>query len=371
MRIEDAKLVNLSRRSVKLRRIALAIIVALIIMQLAGCGDKEPRRYSTSFLGAFDTAITLIGYSDSQRDFDKYAELAEDRFLELHQIFDRYNAYEGVNNIYTLNHSGSERPVKVSADLIDMLEQSVIWQKESAGAVNIALGSVLEIWHDYRAEALADPSSARIPDREVLEAAAEHTSIDDLIIDKDAGTVYLADPDLKLDLGAVAKGYATEIVTRELREAGWDSFIISSGGNVRTTAAPPVGERKTWNIGIQDPEAALEGLDDELLFTLQLIEKSVVTSGDYQRYYLYEGRRYHHIVDPSTLEPASTFSSVTVVTEDSGLADFLSTTLFILPYEEGKAYIRQLGNVEAAWVFTDGTIEMTDGLRDMIIDKEG
>lgn len=350
--------------------ISLPLILAIVIMQLSACGKAEPRRYSTSFLGAFDTAITLIGYSSSQREFDKYAAQAEKRFIELHQYYDRYNAYEGINNVYTLNQIGQQAPVEVSTELINMLEQAVEWQKNSSGAVNIALGSVLEIWHDYRAEALADPTAARIPDRSELEAAAEHTSIDDLVIDKDAGTVFLADPAMKLDLGAVAKGYATEIVTRELLDAGWDSFIISSGGNVRTTSAPPVGERRAWNIGVQDPEAALEGRDDELLFTLQLVNKSVVTSGDYQRYYLYEGRRYHHIVDPSTLEPASTFASVTVVTEDSGLADFLSTTLFILPYEEGRALISGLGDVDAAWVFLDGSIEMTDGLRDMIIDKE-
>ena len=364
------KQVRISYKPVIRNTLLLILVLSTIITQLSACGKAEPRRYSTSFLGAFDTAITLIGYSSSQREFDKYAEQAEKRFIELHQYYDRYNAYDGVNNVYTLNKIGYQAPVKVSPELIEMLEQSIEWQSDYSGAVNIALGSVLEIWHDYRAEALTDPASARIPDRSELEAAAEHTSIDDLVIDKDAGTVFLADPAMKLDLGAVAKGFATEIVMRELLDAGWDSFIISSGGNVRTTSAPPVGERRAWNIGVQDPEAALEGLDDELLFTLQLVNKSVVTSGDYQRYYLYEGRRYHHIVDPSTLEPASTFASVTVVTEDSGLADFLSTTLFILPYEEGRALISRLGDVDAAWVFIDGTIEMSDGLRDMIIDKE-
>lgn len=349
----------------------ISVLVAIFIpMMMFGCGKADPRRYSTTFLGAFDTAITLIGYSSSQREFDKYAKQAENRFLELHQYYDRYNEYQGVNNIYNINHIGYQAPVKVAPELIDLLVWSVDLQTRYPGAVNIGLGSVLEIWHDFRTEALEDPTSAKIPARSALEEAARHTSIDDLIIDEQAGTVFIADPEMKLDLGAVAKGYATEIVTKELQEAGWDSFIISSGGNVRTTSAPPIGERRAWNIGIQDPEAALDGKDDELLFTLQLVNKSVVTSGDYQRYYLYEGRRYHHIVDPSTLEPASTFASVTIVTEDSGLADFLSTTLFILPYEEGSALIGKLDDVEAAWVFVDGTIKISDGLQGMIIDKK-
>jgi thiamine biosynthesis lipoprotein len=349
-------------------RLIIILITIAIFATFPGCAASEPKRYSRSFLGAFDTAITLIGYSNSQKTFDKYADQAQERFLELHQIFDRYNAYEGVNNIYTINHEGYNQPVKVAPELISMLEHAIKWQEAYPGAVNIALGSVLEIWHDVRAEALADPVNAELPDRQTLEEANLHTSIDNLVIDETTNTVMLTDPELKIDLGAVAKGYATELVTQELIASGWDSFIISSGGNVRTTSGPSAGGRDTWNIGIQDPEAALSGDEDKLLMTLMLTNQSVVTSGDYQRYYIYGGRRYHHIVDPQTLEPSQEHTSVTVVTEDSGLADFLSTTLFILPYEQGLDYIEKIDGAEAVWVLNDGTVKMTAGLHLLIQD---
>jgi thiamine biosynthesis lipoprotein len=230
------------------------------------------------------------------------------------------------------------------------------------------MGSVLELWHDTRTLALGDPSAASLPDPAELEEAALHTDINDLMVNQDDMTVFIRDPRLQLDLGAIAKGYATELVTRELLAAGWSTFVISSGGNVRTAEAPPLEDRPYWRIGIQDPLKALQGDDEALVYTVRVNNQSVVTSGDYQRYYTYEGKRYHHIIDPGTLMPADEFSSVTVVTPDSGMADFYSTEFFILPYEKGREYADSLDNVEVMWIFKDGKIEMTDGMK-MIADK--
>ena len=172
-------------------------------------------------------------------------------------------------------------------------------------------------------------------------------------------TVYFVDPDMKLDVGAVAKGYATEIVARTLLSGDMNSFIISAGGNVRL-GNPPLDGRKGWGVGIQDPDGAVFGLSD-IVETLFLANASVVTSGDYQRFYTVDGVNYHHLIDPDTLMPGTHFRSVSVITEDSGFADMLSTAAFLMPYEESRAFIESLDGVEAIWLFPDGTKEMTDG----------
>ena len=164
---------------------------------------------------------------------------------------------------------------------------------------------------------------------------------------------------MKLDDGAVAKGYATELVAQMLLASDMPSFIISAGGNVRM-GNPPADGRAKWGVGIQDPDGAVLGLSD-IVETLYLTGCSVVTSGDYQRYYVVDGQRYHHLIDPDTLMPDTDFRSVSIITEDSGYADLLSTAAFLMPYEESRAFIDSLDGVEAIWLFPDGSKKMTFG----------
>ena len=159
-----------------------------------------------------------------------------------------------------------------------------------------------------------------------------------------------------LDLGAVAKGYTVEIVAQKLLESDMPSFIISAGGNVRCGLHPMDG-RARWGVGIQDPE--LPSMNKDILYLTGL---SAVTSGDYQRYYTVDNVNYHHLIDPSTLMPGRYMRAVTVVTEDSGLADMLSTMLFLTPCEEGLQAVNKMDGVEAYWVLNDGSVQYSDGM---------
>ncbi|MDD3866754.1 MAG: FAD:protein FMN transferase [Eubacteriales bacterium] len=342
------------------RLTAVTVMLSIILMISSAC-QPGMKRYTDTILGAFDTVITVIAYCESDQAFEKLSGHAETRFIELHQLFDRYNQYDGVVNIHTLNAHAGQGPLKVDPELIRLLEQAGEWYRQSPGTTNIAFGSVLELWHDARTEGLTNPAAARLPEMAALTEAARHTDMDQLLIDKAAGTVELADGQMRLDLGAVAKGYATELVAQELISMGYPHFIISSGGNVRTAGNPQDGKRSVWSIGIQNPDAADDG--EELLDTAYLTDLSVVTSGDYQRYYTVDGQRYHHIIDPATLKPGVHHRAVTVITRDSGFADFLSTTLFLLPYADGRNYIDQLPGTEALWVLADGSLQYTDGVK--------
>ena len=340
----------------------------LAVALLAGCAaGEEWTRYRISFMDTFDTVVTTIGYTRTGEDFDRYADRAHELLLYYNQLFDRYNSYEGLNNVKTINDNAGIAPVQVDEPLLDLLELCKEWYADSQGTVNVCLGPVLEIWHNYR-ERYAGEENGELPPMEKLQAAAAHTDIDKLIIDREAGTVYLEEPEMSLDLGAVAKGYATELVCQQLYAEGFTSFAMSSGGNVRVMDAPADGSRTAWVVGLQDPAAGMEaGASVDAVIGNDL---SIVTSGDYQRYYMVDGKKIHHIIDGSTLMPADRFSSVSIVIEDSGVADMLSTALFILPMGEGRILAEQYG-AEVMWIDTDGNVTCTDGLIPLLRDRGG
>lgn len=355
------------------RRVPLLLIGILVLSILTSCQQTEDpnseqvyEKYSSSFMDSFDTVTQVVGYTKTEEEFNMYSEKIHDRFLELHKLYDKYNDYDGINNIKTINDNAGVKPVKVSKDIIDLILFSKQLYEEVVPQTNIAMGSVLEIWHDYRDEAESEPANAKIPPMEDLIKANEHTNLDKVIVDVDNSTVYLDDPLMSLDVGAVAKGYATEVVVREIVEEGFSSGIISAGGNVRAFGKPLDGIRDKWGVGIQNPDSFIGNTEESVLETVFLNNASVVTSGDYQRYYYVGDKLVHHLIDPTTLMPGEYFRAVSVVTEHSGKADFLSTSIFLMPYEEGKALIESVGDAEALWIFKDGTIEVTDGMKEIM-----
>lgn len=343
------------------------ILFAMVLLLLAGlfsaCGktDKDITRYEASFLDLFDTQSTIVGYYGDKQEFEEQVNYIYDETKIYHQLFDRYNNYEGINNLKTVNDMAGIEPVQVDQKIIDLLKYSKEIYELTDGKVNIAFGSVLEIWHDYRDMGIYNPEDAQVPPMDQLMEASLHSDIDQVIIDEEAGTVFLEDPKMSLDVGAIAKGYAVEQVAQSLvEERGTESLLISLGGNVRA-----IGYKDhvstPWNVGVKDDGTR------GILHTMNLLNQSLVTSGNYQRYYVVDGIRYHHIIDPATLMPADHYVSVTILASDSGLADGLSTMAYILPLEEAKAKVEEIDGAEAIFVMKDGTLEYTDGFKDHVI----
>lgn len=344
-------------RSAKLWALLFSILLAC--SALSGCAQAEPQKYSTSFFDVFDTVTTIIGYANSQETFDRVAGQARQQFVRYHQVFDGYNAYEGVHNLYYVNQNAAAGPVPAEPELIALLTWIRDLQPSLQGRVNVAMGAVLRLWHDAREVGTA------LPDEAALREAAGHVDMSQVVIDEQAGTVYFADPELSLDLGAVAKGYTAERVAQWMLGSEMPSFIISAGGNVRCGQKPQDG-RARWGVSIQDPGPADGTPGTGYMDVLYLNNLSVVTSGDYQRYYTVDGVRYHHLIDPDTLYPGQYMRAVTIVTQDSGLADALSTAVFLMPYEQGRAFVDALDGVEAYWVLLDGSVQCTDGMRALL-----
>ncbi len=331
------------------------LALALMLLLLTGCGPKEPeaKQYSATFLDVFDTVTTVVGRETSQEALREKAQAIHDDLLRYHQLFDIYNEYEGVNNLKTVNdHPGEAVPVDgaIVELLLDCREDYIL----TGGKVNAAMGGVLQLWHQARTDGINDPRNAYLPDRAKLEEAAAHTSWDAVLIDERACTVTITDPQLRLDVGAVAKGWSAQRVA----ENALEGLLLSVGGNVCATG-PKDAAGTPWVIGVENPDGG------DYLHTIYLTKGSVVTSGDYQRNYAVDGVVYHHIIDPQTLYPGRLWRAVTVVCDDSGLADALSTALFLLPQAEGERLLEQC-DAEALWVAPDGAITYTPGFEAMI-----
>lgn len=332
--------------------------VLLLSLLLCGCsqpGQSQQKQYTATFLTLFDTVTTILGPGETEEAFHAQAQKIYDDLLVYHQLFDIYNDYEGVNNIKTINDQAGIAPVTVDPAVIELLTDCKSYYDLTGGKVDASMGSVLRLWHEARSDGVRDPLNAALPDPEALAAAAEHTGFDNVLIDREASTVYITDPEVSLDVGAIAKGWATQRAADNAPEG----FLISVGGNVCATG-PKRSDGTPWVIGVQDPEDASQNLH-----TIYVTGGTVVTSGDYQRTYTVDGKQYHHIIDPETRMPSDLWRSVTVVCDDSALADALSTALFLLPMEEGEALLKEAG-AEALWVAPSGEEHMTMGFLEMI-----
>lgn len=329
---------------------------------LCSCDGKEEKTqktlYNASFITLFDTVTVIKGYEETQEEFAAVAQEVFSFLEGYHKMFDIYYEYSGINNLCTVNKNAG-KPVVVDPEMLDMLEFAIEMHKKSSGKVNIAMGSVLSIWHDYREEGINYPEEAKLPTSEELQEANAYTDISNIRIDREASTVTLLDEKMRLDVGAVAKGYATELAARYLESRGKTGYILSVGGNVRTVGKKADGSE--WRLGVEDPFHTGEG--DEYVCKINVPGGySLVTSGNYQRYYTVDGKRYHHIIDPDTLFPSDEYVLVSILTRDSGVADSLSTALFNMSVEEGKQLLGQLENTAAVWYYTDGTVVYSDGI---------
>lgn len=347
------------KRTKKVNKIyAFALILSLCLL-IPGCGQTIPKKekiqYTKTYMDVFDTVTTIIGREEPEEVFLQKAEQIHDTLVAYHQLFDIYNEYDGVVNLKNVNDLAGKEAVVVDERIIDLLLFCKEEAKLTDGAVNVALGSMLDLWHEARLEGIEHPENAKLPDMDALEEAMLHTDISKVILDEEAKTVYFADEDLKLNVGAIAKGYATEKAVEGIT----GNYLVSVGGNVRVTG-PKTEDGTPWTVGVQDPDML-----EAYCYKLAVTGGSVVTSGDYQRFYEVDGKRYHHIIDPETLMPAAYYRSVTVLCEDSGQADALSTALFNLPLEKGRELAEKTG-VEVLWIPVSGETIMTDGIRNLL-----
>lgn len=338
--------------------ISLLLLLAFTVSAIS-CSGGNASPYESTRYGMFDTFSTVQSYSgDNEKEFeDKSSQIY--KILEYYnKQFDIYHEYADINNLCTVNKNAGIAPVVVDAELIDFLEYSIELCKKCNMEINIAMGAVLKMWHSAREKA-SDGDVISIPSKSDLEEANKHTDINSIIIDRDKSTVFITDKDASIDVGAIGKGYAVMMATNFLRKNGYgDGYVINVGGNISALGTKPNGDG--WITGITNPDTKS---DEQFAARIMISDTSCVTSGNYERYFEYNGKRYHHIIDCDTLQPADYFSSVTVICRDSGLADALSTALFCMSIEDGMRVLAQFEDVEVLWITLDGAIEKTEGFK--------
>ncbi len=352
------------------KKIVSVISIFLIsIFFITGCSRNDYDKYEEKIWNIFDTFIVFSAYTKSEDEFNKYYKVVDSEFNRLHKLYDQYNDYEGINNIKTVNDNAGIKPVKVDDDLLSLIIFSKDMAEKYSIKTNIAFGSVLRIWHDYRTQG-QNTDNAELPSMDDLKKASSHTKIEDVVIDEEEGTVFLKDKEMSLDIGATSKGYASQLVIDKLKEAGCESAILNAGGNIVSIGKPMEKSKNKWGIGIQSPDSEKGNTGTSIVDTVFANDISVVTSGDYQRFYEVDGKRYNHIIDPDTLMPAEYFKAVTVLAKDSGVADYFSTTLYLMPIDEGKKLLSKVDGVEAIWIDKNDEKVMTKGM-DLYLESKG
>lgn len=339
----------------KISGLTAALVLLMVI--LCSCSRITSgliKVHTHTFYPYFDTVGTLSSYAlDKEEEFNRNAAEVNTVLEHWHRLLDIYNEYEGMSNLCTVNRLAGQA-VKVDPDLIAFVKYAKDMCDLTKGEMDISLGAVLKLWHDA-----SKAEKPYVPAEDALAEAAKHTGFDLVEIDESAGTLRLTDPLASLDAGALGKGYAAERAAELLSKKGVTGYGLNLGGNIRFLGSK--ADDSPFTVGIRDPLNP-----EELALTLNLSDCSCVTSGDYERYFTVDGRRYCHIIDKDTLMPASYFTSVSVICKDSGMADALTTALFCMSFEDGFALISSLEGVEAVWIWIDSSIRYTMGLDSVI-----
>jgi thiamine biosynthesis lipoprotein len=268
--------------------------------------------------------------------------------------FDRLDALLSVwkpgSDVSRINAAAGGAPVTASADTIAVLHAAIEAGRLTDGAFDVTFGALAEIWkfdHDQ---------DNRVPSAGEVAARLPRVDYRTIVVDETAGAVALTRRGIRVHLGGIGKGYAVDRAAALLRAQGLNDFMIQSGGDLYVAGQP---EARPWRLGINDPR----GAPDEPFATLDLRDRTLSTSGDYERFFIRDGVRYHHLLDPETGHPARGCRSVTIVAPSAMQADALSTGVFVLGPERGLALVERLPDVEAVIVTADNRVVISSGLQ--------
>ena len=298
---------------------------------------------------AMGSALRLAAWTTSERE----AEIAfEHVFREFDRLESLLSIWKDESDVVRMNRNAGVAPVPVSQDTINVLREAAQASALTRGKFDITFGALSDIWRfDHDQDNV-------VPDRQLIEARLTRIDYRAVQVDGTAHTAFITRPNMRVHLGGIGKGYAIDRAIALLRDRGFTDFLIQSGGDLY---AAGTNGGQPWKLGIADPRGA-----HEPFATLQISDGTLSTSGDYERFFMKDGRRYHHLIDPDFGEPASGCRSVTIVTNRAVMADVLSTGVFILGPEEGMALVEKLPNVEAVIVTSDNEVLISSGLRSRI-----
>lgn len=313
----------------------LTALFTSALLLLSGCSVLPKKQNQVYTDALFDTVIQIEIYDSAGEEILKGCE-------EICKKYDSMfsNKIED-SEISRINNAGGA-PVEVSPETVTLIKKAIYYSDLSNGVFDITIAPVSNLW-DFHADEPVPPAA------ETVAEAASHVDYKNILIRDN--TIQLLDPYAAIDVGAIAKGYIADRLKDYLKDHGIRHALINLGGNVLAMGKKLDGS--DYNIGIQKPFDHT----GEPITSIRLSDKSVVTSGTYQRYFESEGKMYHHILDPHTGYPCeNNLHSVTIITNSSLTADALSTTCFLLGYDKGLRLVNQLDNVDAIFITKNNEI---------------
>ena len=323
-----------------------------VCILLGSCSPNKLSSYQKS-KALLDTYVTITVVSDSRDAADKAIDNAFDVIEKFGYLV---NFFSDKSELSAINRNAGIHEVRVSPETLDIIEKALYVSEKSGGAFDPTIGTETRLWDFVKK---IRPSDAEVKKNLPL------VNYRNIIIDKDKSTVFLKKKDMLLDLGGIAKGYAADLAVQALKKAGIKSGLVAVAGDIMAFGLKP--DKKPWVVGIKNPRQ--KNSDDEIIAKLPLSDRGISTSGDYERYFIIDGKRFHHLLSPATGYPAYSCQSASVITGEGAMNDAFSTALFILGPEKGLELATEMG-MDAMIIDDKGAIHTTAGLqRKLIIER--
>ena len=298
--------------------------------------------------------ITVLSHSP-----DKAKEAIDAGFAEIKRLEALLNYYSTDSEITAINNNAGKSPVKVSKETLDIIAKALAIAEATGGAFNPTIGPVMKLWEFSRQE-----TEHPLPSGQIISETLKLVDYSRININEADSEIFLMDKGMEIDLGGIAKGYAADKAIGTIRAAGVSSALVSIAGDIKGTGLKI--DNKPWRVGVQDPRSKSSESQEkeyEIITTINLSDKAISTSGDYQRFFFKDGKRYHHIIDPRTGYPTeSSLISVSVMASEGYMADGLSTGIFILGPERGIDLLESM-HLDGIIVDKDKRVYITENLR--------
>lgn len=318
----------------------------LLALTISGCASLGPApvmvKRAQMHMG---TLVTITAWAPSEAAAQQAVTAG---FREIHRLEEILSTWIPASDLSRVNIAAGREPVRVAPEALLLIKRSLEMAALTEGGFNIAVGPAVEVW--------SVTERAHIPTTAELAALKPLVDLEQVRLDEQAGTVFLARPGMRVDVGGIGKGFAADRAAAVMQEAGATAGVVALSGDIKTFGRMPVGER--FRFGIQHPRK-----EGTILASLELENEAISTAGDYERYFERDGVRYHHILDPQTLQPARQCRSVTVVAAEGTVADGLDTGIFVMGPERGMALVERLPDVEAVIVDETGKVLVSSGLK--------
>ncbi len=305
-----------------MKKICIWIFVFLF---LVGC-SKPPLFKKTKIL--MDTFSEI---SCSSSDKKSALKAIDDAFEEIKRIEGLFNRYDVESEVSRINKLAGSKEIRINPEVFELIERCIFYSKLSKGNFDITVAPLVDIWTSGR-------KNNSMPDTEMIDSALEHVGYQNIVLDRNGMSMRFLDKDIKVDLGGVVKGYAVDKAKEVLSSRGIENALVNIGGNISSLGNPP--SKETWQIGIRHPRDK-----NKIIHTLSLDNRAISTSGDYERFFILDGKRLSHIIDPHNGRPSEGIMSVTVVSDSAEKADFLSTAVFVMGIRNGLELVESLEDI--------------------------